>query len=130
MIETKTEQKVSLSVSSDDGIKIWLNSKEVLAKSRLRGAAAGQENVEITLKPGRNELLMKIVNGGGISGFYLAASSVTQFDLPGKQPRHHIGPFTTRDFNVAFDQVFAPEQEIDLTRKYNEGKLAWSEQPE
>ena len=30
-----------------------------------RGAAAGQETVEVSLNKGRNELLMKIVNGAG-----------------------------------------------------------------
>ena len=61
---------VKLSLGSDDGIKLWLNRKEILSIDVNRAAAADQEQVTFDLHAGRNELLMKIVNTGGIAGFY------------------------------------------------------------
>ena len=54
----------------DDGIKVFLNGKEVLANNVGRGAAPDQEKLELRLKSGKNALLIKIHNGGGPSGFY------------------------------------------------------------
>ncbi|MBC8352973.1 MAG: PSD1 domain-containing protein [Planctomycetes bacterium] len=77
-IESVNSQVMSLSLGSDDGIKLWVNGREVLSKKVGRNvAAAGQETVTIQLAKGRNELMMKIANGGGATGFYFAAS-VTQ----------------------------------------------------
>jgi hypothetical protein len=39
-----------------------------------------------------------------------------------------IGPFVAPDGKNALDEEFAPEKEIALTKKYNDGKLAWSTQ--
>lgn len=74
IIDSPIARKVSLSLGSDDGIKVWVNRKEVLKNKVGRGAAADQEKVEIALKKGRNELLLKIVNGAGPSGFYFKAT--------------------------------------------------------
>ncbi len=59
-----------LSLGSDDAIRVRWNGKEVLAKKASRAAGPDQELVEVTLQPGDNELLLKVVNGGGIGGFY------------------------------------------------------------
>lgn len=74
-IESPDVQTLALSLGSDDSIKVWINSKEVLAKKIGRGAAPDQEKVDIPLKNGVNDLLIKIVNGGGPSGFYFQSSS-------------------------------------------------------
>ena len=73
VIDSAVAQKISLSLGSDDGIRLWINGTEILKKKVSRGAAANQEKVQLPLKKGRNELLMKIVNGGGASGFYFKA---------------------------------------------------------
>jgi len=67
-VPVDTAQLVSL--GSDDGIKVWLNGEEILAKNVGRGAAADQEKVTLNLKKGENAYLMKINNGGGPTGFY------------------------------------------------------------
>jgi hypothetical protein len=68
-------QKGSLDVSfgCDDGIKVLLNGKQVLSKPTMGGAAPDQHIVKLNLNAGRNELLVKIVNGGGPSGFYFSS---------------------------------------------------------
>lgn len=65
--------RLALSLGSDDAIKVWVNGREVLAKKVLRAAMPDQEQVTVDLQPGDNRLLVKIVNGGGIGGFYFKA---------------------------------------------------------
>ena len=76
VIESDSEQSVQLSIGSDDSIKLWLNGELVVDKYVLRGVKAGQEKPRISLRPGRNEVLMKICNGGGGYGFYFAIGRV------------------------------------------------------
>ncbi|MFP6762318.1 MAG: DUF1553 domain-containing protein [Planctomycetaceae bacterium] len=75
VIHADAPQVVALSLGSDDGIRLWVNGRQVLSRKVGRNvAAAGQENVTIQLADGRNELLMKVVNSGGATGFYFAAT--------------------------------------------------------
>ncbi|WP_309714494.1 PSD1 and planctomycete cytochrome C domain-containing protein [Armatimonas sp.] len=77
LVRTLTTPGVSslpLSLGSDDAIKLWVNGKLVLGKKITRGVLADQEKVTVTLTPGANTLVLKIVNGGGAAGFYFKAS--------------------------------------------------------
>ena len=69
-IDSPVAQHVSLSLGADEGVKLWVNRYEVIAKRQRGPAKADQIKVELPLKKGRNELLMKIANGGGNAGFY------------------------------------------------------------
>lgn len=71
-IESPKEQTVNVSLGSDDGIKVYLNGKEILKKEVSRGAAPDQEIVALKLQEGVNELLIKIANFGGNTGYYFA----------------------------------------------------------
>ncbi len=71
-IEAPQEGPLEISLGRDDAIKVWLNGKSVLAKEVMGGAAADQDKVTLQLKAGRNDLLVKIVNAGGPSGFYFS----------------------------------------------------------
>ncbi len=59
-----------LALGSDDGIKVWWNGELVLEHAVERGAAPDQEFVPVTLRPGQNEVLLKVVNGSSIGGCY------------------------------------------------------------
>lgn len=74
-IISSAKQKVTISLGSDDGIKVFLNNKQVLNKDVERSVAADQETLELNLKKGDNDLLVKILNYGGASGFYFAVKS-------------------------------------------------------
>ena len=74
--------RIRLSLGSDDAIKVFLNGKQVLDKFVARAAAADQEILEVALEPGENDLLIKIVNTGGIGGFYFRKTSESAFGLP------------------------------------------------
>jgi hypothetical protein len=54
-----------LEIGSDDGVRVWLNGREVHGRNVMRGLTAGEDVVDVELVRGRNELLMKITQGGG-----------------------------------------------------------------
>jgi len=78
-IHAAAELPATLSFGSDDAIKVWLNGERVLAKKVTRGVEPDQEKVVVTLAAGKNTLLVKIVNGAGIGGFYF---NLLDFGLP------------------------------------------------
>lgn len=71
-VEAKTAGAAVLALGSDDALRVFWNGVEVHAVEVGRAAAADQEFVPVVLRPGRNELLLKVSNGGGPSGFYFA----------------------------------------------------------
>ena len=58
-------QKVRLELGSDDGIKVWLNGQMVHANNVTRPADPGRDKVEVTLKQGWNQLLLKVTQNTG-----------------------------------------------------------------
>lgn len=70
---------ITLSFGSDDGIKVWLNGEPVLANKLIRVVAPDQEKATVDLRAGQNNLLVKIVNGGGGYAFYFR---VVEMGLP------------------------------------------------
>lgn len=73
VIDVTQKGPIDVSFGCDDGIRVLLNGKEILAKPTMGGAAPDQHLLKLELKPGRNELLVKIVNGSGPSGFYFSS---------------------------------------------------------
>jgi hypothetical protein len=57
---SQQEQPVRLELGSDDGIKVWLNNKQVYALNAARPLQPGSEKVDLTLHSGWNLLLLKI----------------------------------------------------------------------
>ncbi len=72
-IHSAEKMPIEVSLGCDDGIKVFLNQKQVLAKPTMGGVAADQHILTLNLEPGRNELLVKIVNAAGPSGFYFSS---------------------------------------------------------
>jgi len=64
-IWSDVQQRARLELGSDDGVKVWLNGQLIHANNVSRGVSPGQDKVDVTLKRGRNELLLKVTNGGG-----------------------------------------------------------------
>lgn len=75
-IEAEVACEVPVSLGSDDTLTVWINGQKIHAENVGRGAAPDQAFVKLALKKGKNQLLMKICNGGGPSGFYFAAKEV------------------------------------------------------
>jgi len=72
-ITTAKPRKLVVSLGSDDSIKLWLNGKLTFEKKVLRAVAANQDKATLDLAAGENQLLLKVVNGGGGYGFYFRA---------------------------------------------------------
>jgi hypothetical protein len=60
-----SDQDVRLELTSDDGIKVWLNGAVVHNKYVNRGMEPRQDIVKAKLKEGWNDLMLKIVNRDG-----------------------------------------------------------------
>ena len=96
-IKVSSARSLPVSFGRDDAIKVWLNGESVLAKETQGGVAKDQDKLTLELKAGSNQLLVKIINGGGGSGFYFSTSPrcrrrSTPFSLwrkrPGMKHRH------------------------------------------
>jgi alpha-galactosidase len=69
-IQVPRDTTIYVSLGSDDGIKVWLNGRNLLSHNTDRGAEADQERVAIPLHAGKHTLLVKVNNHAGPSGFY------------------------------------------------------------
>jgi mono/diheme cytochrome c family protein len=76
-IHSDTARQLKLSFGSDDGMKAWLNGEQIVSDNAQRAALPDQDVVTVTLRAGTNDLLVKIVNGGGIGGFYFKMADST-----------------------------------------------------
>ncbi|OUT55433.1 MAG: hypothetical protein CBB71_20040 [Rhodopirellula sp. TMED11] len=82
---TADEQTVvQLFFGSDDAIKVFFNGQQVLSNNASRAAAADQENVKLTIPKGESHLLIKIVNTGGIGGFFFRKGQESLLGLSGE----------------------------------------------
>jgi hypothetical protein len=73
-IQCERAQSAAISLGSDDSIRIWLNGTLVFEKDAGRAAAADQDQATLALPAGESQLLLKVVNGGGPTGYYFKMS--------------------------------------------------------
>ena len=59
-LEWPAEQRVTLRMGSDDGVKLWVNGRLVHANNIARAFTPDQDSATATLRKGENVLLMKI----------------------------------------------------------------------
>jgi len=59
-LDWPTDQKVTLKVGSDDGLKLWVNGKLVHANNVARPFTLDQDTATANFKKGENTILMKI----------------------------------------------------------------------
>ena len=70
-VEVPHEQETHFFVGSGDAVKVWLNGKQVHSNAVDRDAEDYQEDFPVTLKAGRNILLVAVYEGEGWwSGFF------------------------------------------------------------
>ena len=91
--------KLPISLGSDDGLVVFLNGKKLLAENTSRAAAPDQHKLTLDLKEGRNDLLLKVIQGNGEWAFYFG----TQEKLP---------PVLTWSFTDVSDAVGLGEKGI------------------
>ncbi len=64
-IESPDDRNAMITLGSDDGAKVWINSELVYSKHIWRGAVPDDELIDVQLKKGTNAILIKIENRGG-----------------------------------------------------------------
>ena len=64
-IISEIDQEVTLSMGSDDGIKVWLNGEIVHSNNAARGLTRGSDKVKVQLKKGVNTLFVKVTQNTG-----------------------------------------------------------------
>jgi len=69
-IDSKLAQKVKAKLGVDDGVKVFLNGKQILEDQQARPVKPGEFELELPLVEGENHLLIKIVNHSGVTGFH------------------------------------------------------------
>ncbi len=74
-IESPVDQEATISLGTDDGSKVWVNGDKVYETRAHDAAVPDKAKVTVKLKKGKNELLLKIVNGNNPHGFYLTVLS-------------------------------------------------------
>ncbi|MBA4191394.1 MAG: hypothetical protein C0467_25725 [Planctomycetaceae bacterium] len=75
--ESPVAYKQQLSFGSDDTLSVFFNGKRVIHENHTRAAAADQDLVEVDVKQGANELLIKVCQGAGEWELYASTA-----DLP------------------------------------------------
>ena len=65
-------QELPVLLGSDDSIIVWLNGERLLAHNVGRACTLGDERLTLRLNKGENQLLLKVCNGAGPSGFAFA----------------------------------------------------------
>lgn len=112
-------REVTLRFGSDDALKVWLNGKEIVSHLISRAAAPDQESARVTLEPGKNVLLAKIVQGHSAWEFYFGMTGSVEgvrqapiSGLSGTGAWAVSGGYaypTDETLKTGFDKVFAPE---------------------
>ncbi len=64
-IVSEGEAEVVFEMGSDDGVKLWLNGRLIVDADVYRGMNIQDHVLELSLKPGRNTLLVKVTQGVG-----------------------------------------------------------------
>ncbi|MEI7986840.1 MAG: DUF1549 domain-containing protein, partial [Armatimonadota bacterium] len=80
-ITSQVNGELVLRLSSDDGIKVWVNDKLIHSNKVARGVATAVDVVKIMVKKGENPIIIKIVNIGGPDGIIFNSGSDRAFRI-------------------------------------------------
>ncbi|MDE0634897.1 MAG: sigma-70 family RNA polymerase sigma factor [Candidatus Poribacteria bacterium] len=70
-VTSPDEREVQFRFDSDDQGKVWLNGKEVFSHTKAFMAIIDTYTIPVTLKPGKNSILIKVCNEQGGWAFFL-----------------------------------------------------------
>jgi len=70
-VEPEAAGPVRIGIGSDDGFKLWVNGKYIAGKNVTRSLGIETDRYAVDLNNGRNLILLKIVQGGGPTGWSL-----------------------------------------------------------
>jgi hypothetical protein len=70
-ITAKDPISIPVQFGSDDGVRFWFNGENLVTSSVGRAVNPSSERAMLHLHPGPNHILVKVVNGGGATGFQI-----------------------------------------------------------
>ncbi len=73
-IETPGAAELPVSLGGDDTLSVWLNGRALWAENASRQTTADQTKLKLRLKPGKNQLLIKVCQSTGDWTFFFAAA--------------------------------------------------------
>jgi lysophospholipase L1-like esterase len=73
VLEADRACTLHLAMGSDDGLAVFANGRRVFAHDVLRSLKPGEDEAEVPLAAGRNELLFKVTQAGGDFGLAVEA---------------------------------------------------------
>ena len=122
-IYAPTARSLELSLGSDDGIQVYLNGALVHENKTNRGVAADQDQVTLSLEPGLNTLVCKIVNTGGPGAIYHRATADPE-EMPHDAvffafPEDRLDESRLARANDAWRSKYSPRF-LELTRQLDE----------
>ena len=85
-LEASREQQTIMHVGSDDAVKVWLNGELVHDNPVNRGATGFQENFPVTLKAGKNILLVAVYEKQGAWSAFFGFAAEAAYTLPQSAP--------------------------------------------
>lgn len=74
-LDSAAEQPATLYVGSDDGVQVWVNGKKVHDAKLTRILTPASDKIAVTLKQGKNLILLKLDQGNGPAGLTLSAEA-------------------------------------------------------
>lgn len=83
VLRSDKAQEILFEAGSDDGMKVWLNGREIHARNTIRPMRPGDDKFVGRLEKGDNVLLCKIVQGGGEWGACLRVRAADGGDALG-----------------------------------------------
>ena len=109
VVKSSVEKKIVLSVTSNDGIRIWQNGERILEHNTMGSEEPDRDLVQVTLKKGENHFCVKISQGFGKWSFQLRFLDLAQTV---KRVEESVYLFTRPEITETADeyQVFAGQR--------------------
>ncbi len=70
-VTSPDDKRVTFKIGSDDAVVVWHNGKKIHGMNSDRGLTVDEDSVNTRLTPGKNRILIKVVNHGGGWGYCL-----------------------------------------------------------
>jgi len=127
-LRVPSKRKLEVALSSDDGFRLFVDGVEAAGQKVDRGLERDQNRATLELEAGTHEIVLKIVNTGGIGGFMWRVLP-REGELGGDMPLALLPEPTTRAidpeglrFARAWRFSFSPEYRERATRVETLGK--------
>ena len=101
-LDSPRKQNTTMYVGSDDAVKVWLNGVLVYNNASYQGAHDYQDTFSVTLKQGRNILLVAVYNGRAYwSGFFGFEKDAVYSLTPSEAERPQVVSIPDRNLAAA-----------------------------